>query len=249
MEPIVKFTELYEETLSILLEAGVAAVKLELVSTDVKAARKYAAKAFADEGKDLDEEIPNFDANYKIAQKQAKLGSTQRKDMPVITNNDVKQLQKRLTSGEIDVSAPFSKDTNPADPFPEGLKGKDADKFLKAGLKVNDGDAKDDIVKVTKGIEAVGDLKPIQKQIYVDKSIGMTAPYGVDGTQKFLQSKDNFYITSADNYIIDGHHRYLQGVLIDPKMKVSVIKIDLPLSKLLPMTLAYADSIGNERNK
>lgn len=249
MVQLVNFTELYEQTKSMLTESGKAAGKLELVSTDLKTARKYAEKVFSYNAKDLDEEIPDFDTNYKIAQKQAKLGFTQRKDMPVISNKDVKMLQQRLTSGEIDIKAPYGKDTKSSDPFPQGLKGEAATKFLKGGIKIKDGDEYDDVVKVTQGVEEVGKLKPIQKQIYFDKSMDKTVPFGVEGTQKFLQSKNNFYITSADNYIIDGHHRYLQGVLIDPKMKVPVIKIDLPLSKLLPMTLAYADSIGNERNK
>ena len=34
-----------------------------------------------------------------ILQKKAKLGFARRKDMPVITNNDVRQLQTRLSKG------------------------------------------------------------------------------------------------------------------------------------------------------
>ena len=47
-------------------------------------------------GFELDKELPNFDKNYTLAQRSAKLGFTRRKDMPVISNNDVRLLQKRL---------------------------------------------------------------------------------------------------------------------------------------------------------
>ena len=52
-----------------------------------------------------------------------------------------------------------------------------------------------------------------------------------------------------DNRIIDGHHRFLTTVLINPKIKVNCLKIDLPIRELLPLTLAYTDAIGNVRNK
>ena len=38
-------------------------------------------------------------------------------------------------------------------------------------------------------------------------------------------------------------------VLINPKIKVNCLKIDLPIRELLPLTLAYTDAIGNVRNK
>lgn len=54
---------------------------------------------------------------------------------------------------------------------------------------------------------------------------------------------------SKDRYIIDGHHRFLTGMLIDPKMKVNVLMIDMPISELLPSSLDYSDTIGNVRNE
>ena len=59
-----KFNLIYE---SVMNEGGEAAGKLELVSTDVKTAREFGTKAFADEGKDINTEIPNFDKNYNTA--------------------------------------------------------------------------------------------------------------------------------------------------------------------------------------
>jgi len=38
------------------------------------------------------------------------------------------------------------------------------------------------------------------------------------------------------------------SILIDPNMKVNALSIDLSIKKLLPLSLAYGDAIGNTRN-
>ncbi|MCK9574524.1 MAG: hypothetical protein WC979_01320 [Candidatus Pacearchaeota archaeon] len=220
---------------------GQEAGKLELVHTTLKSALAYANSI----GWDPYKEIPDFDKNYKYAQDLAKLGFTQRKDMPVITDADVKMLQYRLSKGFVDVHAPFrGNNASAEDAFPEGLQGKMADEWLKNGL--NDGSASDDKIKVQMKKVKVGDLKPIQQQIYFDKSIEGIAKFGADKSAEFY--KKTFFITSSDNYIIDGHHRFLGACIIDPNMIVGALQIDLPIEKLLPMTKAYGDAIGNARN-
>jgi len=102
-------------------------------------------------------------------------------------------------------------------------------------------------IGVTIKKKTISSLKPIQKQIYFDKSMGMTIKNGVKNTANFLKGK-TFFVTSTDNFIIDGHHRYLSGMLVDPKMKVNCLSIDMPIKELLPMSLAYGDVIGNKRN-
>lgn len=191
-------------------------------------------------------EIPNFDRNFKYAQKMTAMGRTQRKDMPVINDDDVKQFQTRLKNGTIDINKPFAKSTNIADPFPEGLSGFEAEEFLERGLK--DGQKKDDKIELTIKQVPVKDLKPIQKQIYFDKSVDATAKHGVESSKKWISGK-TFFITSSDNYIIDGHHRWMSALLIDPLMSVNCLSIDLPISKLLPLATSYGDAIGNKRNQ
>jgi len=222
---------------------GASAGQLEVITTSLEDAREYALSKFPT----LDKDIPDFDENYILAQKLAYKGSTKRKDMPVITSKDVDKFQKRLSQGKLDITKPFSKDTNQANPFPEGLSGDKANKFLEAGLKKNDGNKKDDVVSVTRDKIAAKDLTPIQDQIYFDKGLGTIARNGVDGTIKLLNSK--ILIVSSDNRIIDGHHRFLSAILLDRNMKLNVLKINLPLLKLLPLAVAYGDSIGNKRNK
>ncbi len=228
-------------------EAGQDAGNIELVNTSVEEARKYAEELMKENGRDLDTEIPDFDSNYVIAQKKAGMGRTVRKDMPVIDAPDVKKFQDRLAHGTIDLHHPFGDDDLEEDPFPAGLSGDDATDWLHSGLKKNDGDEHDDKVPVETGKVRVGDLKPIQKQIYFDKSIAGAAENGAADSVKFFTTK-TFFIVSTDNFIIDGHHRFLGAVLIDPDMEVQVLRIDLPIKELLPLSLAYGDAIGNKRN-
>lgn len=232
-----KFNKLYKQ---IINESGQDAGKMELIKIKVNDAKKLAKNL------GILADIPNFDRNFKDAQKKAGLGKTLRKDMPVINDLNVKKFQKRLEDGKIDINKPFAKDTKSLNPFPTGLSGTKAQAFLKRGLK--DGSKNDDKIDIIISSKKVGDLKPIQKQIYVDKSLKSIAEFGVDMTKKFLEKK-TFFITSSDDFIIDGHHRFLAGMLVDPNMKVNTLSIDLPIKKLLPLSLAYGDSIGNKRNK
>ncbi len=231
-----------------ITEAGQESGKMELVKTPLEKAQPYAAELMAKNGRDLDKEIPDFDTNYVLAQKKAGTGKTMRKDMPVIDEKDIKDFQDRLAQGYIDINAPFTHKNNKSNPFPSGLTGDKAQQWLEDGLEIHDGDKNDDKVKVKIAKVRVGDLKPIQKQIYFDKSIEGTASFGRDGTKNFLQ-KFSTFIVSTDNYIIDGHHRMLSGMLLDPNLKVNCLVIDMPIKALLPMSLAYGDAVGNSRNK
>ncbi len=91
-------------------------------------------------------------------------------------------------------------------------------------------------------------LIPIQSQLYFDKSMKGIAKNGADKTRKFLKDV-TYFITSSDNNIIDGHHRWLQALLIDPEMMVQILEIDMPINKLLPTARSFGDYSGNARNK
>lgn len=237
----VKLKQIIREILQeVLLEGGgEESGKMELVNITLEQAREYVKQ------KGVLDQIPNFDKHFKFAQDKAGTGRTQRKDMPVINDDDVREFQQRLKDGNLDIRKPFSPTTDTANPFPEGLSGYEAQDFLERGLK--DGSKTDDIISISITHKKVGVLKPIQKQIYFDKSIDACAKFGIEGTKKFLTTK-TFFITSSDDYIIDGHHRFLSGILINPNMQVNCLSIDLPIQKLLPLSTAYGDAIGNERN-
>jgi len=217
--------------------------------TSLEDARKYAEKVFSENGLDLDKDFPDFDKNYKIAQEKASGGKTLRKDMPVIDEKDVKHLQKELSNGNIDLNAPFKDKEDKEDPFPKGLdrNSEKAKEWLTGGMKVHDGKTKDDRVKAKINKTVVKELRPIQRQIYFDKSIDAIASFGIDGTKDFLENKTTF-VTSSDNHIVDGHHRFLSGLLVNPDMKVHTLTVDLPISKFLPLALSFSDAVGNKRN-
>lgn len=224
-------------------KGGQAPGKLELTSMTYQDALAFCYE------RDFDvlKEIPNFEENFRLAQKKAGMGWTRRKEMPVIDTEDVKKFQTRLEKGFLDIRKPFSSDAElDRNPFPEGLSGEQAQKFLDRGLR--DGSKSDDVVPVSMTKKQAGSLKPIQKQIYFDKSMGATIENGIAKTLKFIQGS-SIFIGSSDNFIIDGHHRFLTAVLLDPDMNVQFLEIDLPIDKLLPLSLSYGDAIGNKRNQ
>jgi len=168
--------------------------------------------------------------------------------MPVVEDFQVKEYQERLKNGFLDIKKPFAPQTEKRkNPFPEGLTGEEAQTFVKSGLKLYDGSSTDDKVDVSMKQVRVSDLKPIQKQIYFDKSMSATAEFGRDGTTKYLETSP--FIASSDLAIIDGHHRWLSANILSPNMKVPVLVIDLPIKELLPLSKAYGDALGNKRNQ
>ena len=97
-----KFLEYIEE-----VKGGAEAGKLEVLSTSLNSARDFAEKKFSKNGLDLDKELPDFDKNYTLAQKSAKLGFAKRKDMPVIEPNEVPEAAKYMSKGLMDWAPPY----------------------------------------------------------------------------------------------------------------------------------------------
>lgn len=95
--------------------------------------------------------------------------------------------------------------------------------------------------------QPVGDLKPIQGQIYFDKLIDSEIEFG--GMKHGSKETKKTIITSKDGYIIDGHHRWATAMLTDPTIKVKTLSVDMDIHHLLEYAMQYGDSIGNIRNK
>jgi len=188
-----------------------------------------------------------FVNNFHQAQDAIKrTGRFNRVDMPVLNTPDVKIIQKALESGRIDVVKPFASKTG-SNPFPLGLSGAKAKAWFENGLK--DGDKKDDIVKVKHEKISVIKIRPLQKQIFLGRSRRAIKRSGdtISGLQKEIDTK--FAVVSSDNFLLDGHHRWLAGMLLAPdSIKLNVAKIDMPAKKLLALALAASDALGNERN-
>lgn len=217
----------------------------DIGTVDLDDARDYAQDEMQKNGKTLSTEIPAFDTHFVEAKSHVKRGFTKRSDMPVFDRDDIKILQKVLTKGKIDIEKPYAPTTDPDDLFPKGLTGQEAAEFLERGLK--DNVKSDDIIKVSLRVEKIKDLIPVQAQIYLDKCIPRIAKNGIKERTDWIKS--TLFVTSSDLYIIDGHHRYMTGMLIDPEMKVECIVVDLPIRKLLELTTAFSDAMGKKRNE
>ena len=119
-------------------------------------------------------------------------------------------------------------------PLPKNQKG---EAFLSKGLQ--DGDRSDDIVAAGAKSIPAADAKPSQSAIYLGKALGM-AVGGVKGGNLSA-------LISADNYILDGHHRWAATMFSAPDAAVSGTGIEMPMAELIPVLRAAGDAYGNAR--
>ena len=89
---------------------------------------------------------------------------------------------------------------------------------------------KENGAKLSKKKISAEDLKPIQKEF---------AKIGVEKSMAKLGGKNKPLISSTDKYIIDGHHRWLAVLNSTPKAKMDVIEVNMPMKKLLALTVAF----------
>jgi len=213
--------------------SGKKAGKYELVKTSYEDAQRI-ADSYG---------VPSLTKDdYLYAQKLfSSHGKTQRNDMPVIRRKNILLFQQRLQKGYIDINKPYAPDTNPKNPFPNGISKEQAKGFLINGLR--DGDENDDKINVKLYNVNSKSLKPIQKQVYLSEVFDLYRNAG----KSYLQ--DAFFLTTNDNFIIDGHHRFVAILLFLPEIKIKALKIDMPLKTLIPMSLTYTTAIGNIRNE
>ena len=106
-----------------------------------------------------------------------------------------------------------------------------ADKYpeLFQYLKTKGGDLKKGSIDAKK-------LLPTQKDFDAEKVKGMMAN-GIDHDQKPL-------LVSDDNYIIDGHHRWLAAVNLDED--IPIVKIGFPVKELLDLVRNFKHTTFTE---
>jgi hypothetical protein len=85
--------------------------------------------------------------------------------------------------------------------------------------------------KLSNKMVAAHELKPIQKE-FSDQGVTKSIGKGLSLEQKPL-------IMSSDGYIIDGHHRWLSVINTKPKKKIPVIRVNVPVRKLLALVKAF----------
>lgn len=89
-------------------------------------------------------------------------------------------------------------------------------------------------------------LKVVQRTVYLDKSCKGIIENGIESTIAYL--KKTMTVVSNDLHLIDGNHRLLSGLIIDPNTVMKSTIFDTSTNRLLSLALSYSDKIGNERN-
>lgn len=217
---------------------------INVLNTPVVKARQIAEDIFSKNGMVLDEIIPRFDANYVVMQNalgRDTLG-VPRIEMPVIMSGQIKGFMQALQRGDIDVKSPFAKGTMYT---PLDLNKISGVEWLSLGQA--DGNIKDDKIKAAMTKRSVGNLKPVQNEIWLDKILNNMIEFGIPTSSSMITKKS--IIVSSEGYITDGHHRWATILLANPKIKLSVLYVPLDIKTLLRVGRTYGNSIGNKQRK
>ena len=114
-----------------------------------------------------------------------------------------------------------------------------------AHLMVESGDGAKDKIKVSKAGIAAAALKPSQTTMVLEKAVGMA----LNMLAKGKIGGDLNALISADNYIMDGHHRWAAAIIAGGKSaKVEGYKASLPGETLLKVLNILTVGKFNVRN-
>jgi hypothetical protein len=96
--------------------------------------------------------------------------------------------------------------------------------------EVDEGSA-DDVIGVGGGSFSVGDLKPSQSSMNIQKALSMAL--GMIRDDK--AGGDLGAFISSDKHIMDGHHRWIATAMVDPTAQIGGFGVDFPADKLIPV--------------
>lgn len=224
--------------------------RINIAKTPLEEARRFAKSKFEEAGKNFERSLPNFNENYKLIRNKIDRFSLDipRDEMPVIEpgEGDLKEFENDLQEGHIDLFKPFAWNKEFAKQFPEAFASEDErEEFLTLGLK--DGENTDDVLKADVVKNPVGDLLPLQSQIWLGRVIPDMLKFGLPepGSPVLTQT----IIRSREGYILDGHHRWSQTTLKNPDLEMSVLKVPLDIDTLLEIGKSFSRAIGREPKK
>lgn len=92
----------------------------------------------------------------------------------------------------------------------------------------------------------LGDIWPLQRQLYVDRAVDGTARVGRYKTIDFLKTKH--VVTDIKGGLIDGHHRWLSACTIDPFLELPRFRIGLPIEDVRTDLLIFSEDKGRVPN-
>ena len=153
---------------------------------------------------------------------------------------------KKLTSNSLrnlilqEIKAVIAEDADPKavddSRFPTNLSQVAADKdkamqLTQAGKDDVDGGKADDVIKVGGASYSVGELKPSQSSMNIEKALSMAL--GMIRDDK--AGGDLGAFISNDKHIMDGHHRWVATAMVDPAAKIGGYGVEFPADKLIPV--------------
>jgi len=110
----------------------------------------------------------------------------------------------------------------------------------------------DDVISVNTSFTApVGDLKPSQTSMNIGKAMGMALAMimGKEGGGMPLGGNLGAFI-SQDDYIMDGHHRWIATAMVDPSKEVGGFRVGFPGAELVAILNAMtAGQFGITKGK
>jgi hypothetical protein len=120
---------------------------------------------------------------------------------------------------------------------PKDLSAVDAElaKVVATG-GTKDNDPKDDVIITThkpEGVAPVGELKPSQSSMNIKKAMAFVLNMLWDGNQELNAGGDLGAFISKDNFIMDGHHRWVATAMINPDMSMGGYRVDFPGEQLV----------------
>ena len=204
--------------------------------------------------KDIFEEIPELKKNYtRLHEKCQEAIDKARIDMPVIEPEDIDEFKEKLADGYIDANEPYASHRYYLkDPFPTDLltrKESQIHRELWLVLGRFDKDYEDDKIPAEIEYVAAEDLIPTQSQIWLDLVLNNMYKFGIASEENNYILSSAIIIISKEGYILDGHHRFGQVILANPKLKMKCLRVDLPIEKLLKVSRTYGNAIGNEQKQ
>jgi len=217
---------------------------LNVATTPLTTARSYAEQQFAAAGKSLDQELPEFDRNYRALQRAAAAApDIPRIEMPVIEPTDFPTFESALRTGDLDLFQPFTRGRFVSVGRKwRAMQPKAGKEWIELGVK--DGHVTDDIVPAEVTRIPADELLPTQGQIWLEKLIGSIIEWGKPTARSRIL--DATIIVSEEGYILDGHHRYGQVMLAAPHLRLKALYVPLSIDFLLEVGRGYGAALGNE---
>lgn len=231
------------DVLRLVEDVSEGGFNINIAKVPLSKARQYSATVFKEAGKNLDKELPDFDRNYIGLQKACKQAiDVPRIEMPVIEPQNLSIFQSHLSAGQVDIFKPYAKGYLYT---PIGLEHNktEAEEWIKLGLK--DKNLQDDKIKALLTRKSAYRLFPSQSEIWLEKIIYNIIKHGKPTSNSSVTEAT--IISSADGYILDGHHRYGQVMIANPSLGMKTLVVPIDIETLIKVGRSYGNALGNKQ--